>query len=67
MQKYGLKSKREVMDFFLDMMPREIIKGNNMTKTLSDGNLHNTLDFNEKKNKSTGASPVPAVSSIEDL
>ena len=31
MQKYGLKSKREVMDFFLEMMPREIIKGNNLT------------------------------------
>ena len=41
MQKYGLKSKREVMDFFLEMMPRDIVKGNNsLAQTLSEGNLN---------------------------
>jgi hypothetical protein len=52
------------MDFFLQMMPREIIKGDNLSRTLSDSGL-NSLDVD--KRKSTLASPVPAISSLEDL
>ena len=66
MKKYGLKSKREVMDFFLQMMPREIVKGNNLTKTLSESNLNSLGEF-DRINKSTIASPVPGMSSIDDL
>ena len=67
MKKYGLKNKREVMDFFLNMMPREIIKGNNLTKTLSESNLNSLGEFDNRNNKSTIASPVPGMSSIDDL
>jgi RAB protein geranylgeranyltransferase component A len=67
MQKYGLKSKREVMDFFLEMMPREIIKGDNLAKTLSNTNLNTYTDFDKKNNKSTIASPIPGISSMEDI
>lgn len=66
MKKYGLKNKREVMDFFLNMMPREIIKGNNLTKTLSESNLNSIGEF-DRHPKSTIASPVPGMSSIDDL
>ena len=55
------------MDFFLNMMPREIIKGNNLTKTLSESNLNSLGEFDNRINKSTIASPVPGMASIDDL
>lgn len=55
------------MDFFLEMMPREIIKGNNLTQTLSESNLNSLGDFDKGRAKSTLASPIPGIGSIEDL